>query len=99
MDTTAPTDQHSKIAADASSIEAAPVIEERASKRQKTDDTAPMHGGGDEMKSVPGDGLHDAPKAADVDGEQGVPETKAGNGTSKGEANGRVRGIAPIKKE
>lgn len=99
MDGAAPSEQHGKLANDASNLEAVPASEERAAKRLKTNDSAPVHGGGIELQTVPSEGLHDAPKENGSDGDKAMTDSKVANGTSNGDVKERVRGMAPIKKE
>ncbi|KAK0384004.1 hypothetical protein NLU13_8093 [Sarocladium strictum] len=99
MDGAPPSEHHEKLADDASNVEMVSNGEERAAKRLRTNDSAPVHGGGAEVQSVPGEGLHDAPKENGTNAGTVMTEGKVSNGASNGDSRGQVRGIAPIKKE
>ena len=91
-----PGHEHAELVADASNITTSADDGERASKRVKMDESTPS-------QSVPGEGLYDAPvskengNATNGDKENQTQEQKS---DSKPEhVDGRVKGVAPIKKE
>lgn len=87
-----------ELAADASNIEVVPEQEERAAKRLKVDNPAVE-------AAVPGEGLHDAPAAQDTNGstapngENGQTAQDSEDKAKSGHVDGRMRNVAPIKKE
>lgn len=94
----APERQHEVLANDASNITIDSNDGERAAKRLKTDFSFPP-------ESAPGEGLHDAPASKDTkenigpsNGEN-VTQAEESKARNVDHVDGRVKGVAPIKKE
>ncbi|KAI9171704.1 tRNA-dihydrouridine(47) synthase [NAD(P)(+)] [Paramyrothecium foliicola] len=89
--------EHAELARDAASLEMVPESDERAVKRLKLDASAESTPQPGIDQAVPGEGLHDAPATSDKTNAEGgvAPSAKAGDE----HVNGRVKGLAPVKKE
>lgn len=92
--------QHAELANDASNVAVTSETEERAAKRLKKDDSTPSQTGAVVETTVPGEGLHEAPSEKENVNPQNGEAAKSVPEASRPEhVDGRVNGIAKIKKE
>lgn len=93
--------QHAELAKDSSNVTIASNGEERAAKRLKMDDSATSENGNATETAVPGEGLHDAPseKVKSQKEENVKPIEDPARTTRPGHVDGRINGVAPVKKE
>lgn len=96
--------QHAELANNASNIDITSEPEERASKRLKMDDSSSAAKDSVAIEqTVPGEGLHDAPASKENEnpptGGNDVPAQKENRPPNPEHVDGRVKGMASIKKE